>query len=298
MSFNENLQSLRKNKNISQEQLAEKLEVSRQAISKWESGTGYPEMDKLLKICEIFDCSLDTIMKGKISEDKAHEKKVYENFFNTFSKGMSLAVGIILFAITIQMFLLDRIGLFGMNEDQLAILGTVIILFGVCLAVPVFIILGIKNEQFREKYLKMPEVYTEYEKDKFNNKYPITVAFGVVLILIGVIILVAMYGMGLVSEESTLPVSILLLLVTVAVMDFVYYGIQKDKYDIAKYNKTKVMENENPLVGKICGVIMMIATIFFLIGGLVLGLWNIAWIVYPIGGILCGIVSTVLAKEE
>ena len=48
MGFSENLQNLRKIKNMSQEQLAEKLDVSRQAVSKWESGNGYPETEKII----------------------------------------------------------------------------------------------------------------------------------------------------------------------------------------------------------------------------------------------------------
>ena len=52
MSLSENLQNLRKIKNMSQEELAEKLNVSRQAVSKWESGNGYPETEKIISICE------------------------------------------------------------------------------------------------------------------------------------------------------------------------------------------------------------------------------------------------------
>ena len=67
MGFSENLQILRKMKNMSQEQLAERLDVSRQAVSKWESGNGYPETEKLISICEIFDCSMDEIIKSKLA---------------------------------------------------------------------------------------------------------------------------------------------------------------------------------------------------------------------------------------
>ena len=59
MSFSENLQYLRKKQNLTQEQFAEQMEVSRQAVSKWESGQSYPEMEKLLQICEQFGCSMD-----------------------------------------------------------------------------------------------------------------------------------------------------------------------------------------------------------------------------------------------
>ena len=54
MDFGMKLQSLRKEKGLSQEALAEKLHVSRQAVSKWESGAGYPEMDKLILISDLF----------------------------------------------------------------------------------------------------------------------------------------------------------------------------------------------------------------------------------------------------
>lgn len=62
MGFAENLQSLRKMKGMSQEQLAEKLDVSRQAVSKYESGNGYPETEKLIAICEIFAGTVSMII--------------------------------------------------------------------------------------------------------------------------------------------------------------------------------------------------------------------------------------------
>ena len=59
MDFGMKLQSLRKEKGLSQEALAEKLHVSRQAVSKWESGAGYPEMDKLILISDLFGVTID-----------------------------------------------------------------------------------------------------------------------------------------------------------------------------------------------------------------------------------------------
>lgn len=64
MWFNENLQNLRKIKNMSQEQLAEKLEVSRQAVSKWESGQSTPDIEKIIIMSELFEVTTDYILKG------------------------------------------------------------------------------------------------------------------------------------------------------------------------------------------------------------------------------------------
>ena len=63
MKFYEKLQLLRREKGLSQERLAEMLDISRQAVSKWESGQTYPEMDKLITISEIFDVTLDSLVK-------------------------------------------------------------------------------------------------------------------------------------------------------------------------------------------------------------------------------------------
>ena len=76
MNFSENLQKLRKEKGLSQEALAEQLNVTRQSVSKWESNVSYPEMDKLIALCKIFDCDLDSLVNGSV--DKKKEREVQE----------------------------------------------------------------------------------------------------------------------------------------------------------------------------------------------------------------------------
>ena len=67
MSFSTNLQHLRATRSMTQEQLAMLLGVSRQAVSKWKSDAAYPEMDKLLCLCDIFECSLDELARGDLT---------------------------------------------------------------------------------------------------------------------------------------------------------------------------------------------------------------------------------------
>lgn len=66
MTFGNKLSKLRRENNYTQEQLAELLGVSRQAISKWESDSAYPETDKLIRISKLFNCSLDYLMKDEV----------------------------------------------------------------------------------------------------------------------------------------------------------------------------------------------------------------------------------------
>ena len=62
MKFGENLRFLRKSKKLSQEDLADKIGVSRQSISKWECGDAYPEMNNILALCEIFNCKINSLV--------------------------------------------------------------------------------------------------------------------------------------------------------------------------------------------------------------------------------------------
>ena len=77
MSLRKNLEYLRKQKKLSQEELAYKLGVSRQAVSKWESGAAYPETEKILAICKIFDCSLDELMNEDIQQLELDKDRRY-----------------------------------------------------------------------------------------------------------------------------------------------------------------------------------------------------------------------------
>lgn len=92
MNFASNLQKLRKKENMSQEALAERLDVTRQSVSKWESGASYPEMDKLISICKIFNVDMDTLVNGDVLEEKTQEKETVINTkdlldkFNTLMK--------------------------------------------------------------------------------------------------------------------------------------------------------------------------------------------------------------------
>lgn len=68
MKFGDKLIALRKKNGLSQEELAEKLNVSRQSVSKWESNNTYPETDKIVQICNLFNCSMDDLINDKITD--------------------------------------------------------------------------------------------------------------------------------------------------------------------------------------------------------------------------------------
>lgn len=82
MNLGENLRKIRKDNNLSQEDLADLLKVSRQSVSKWESGIAYPEMDKILLICKKFNIKIDELLNEDLNEVK--EEKESKNNINKY----------------------------------------------------------------------------------------------------------------------------------------------------------------------------------------------------------------------
>ena len=86
MSFSQNMQYLRKLKGITQEKLADTVGVSRQSVSKWETGDAFPETEKIMQLCDIFGIPMDVLMRGDaenyvtgLSEEKgANEAKTQD----------------------------------------------------------------------------------------------------------------------------------------------------------------------------------------------------------------------------
>lgn len=113
MKFNEKLIKMRKEKGLSQEALGEKLDVARQTISKWELGETTPEMDKLVKLSELFEISLDELIKDDSEISVAEDTN--NNLNNTNSQKL---VGIVI-------IILKVIGVLIVIGIVLAIIGAI-----------------------------------------------------------------------------------------------------------------------------------------------------------------------------
>lgn len=109
MELNEKLYELRKNNNWSQEELAEKLDVSRQTISKWESSKAIPELDKLVKISEIYNITLDELVKGTTRNETTDTltKKWFRKYFKKIL--IILAILLVIFIVGFVINILRRI---------------------------------------------------------------------------------------------------------------------------------------------------------------------------------------------
>ena len=119
MSFRDNMQHLRATRNMTQEQLAMLLGVSRQSVSKWEAERAYPEMDKLLKMCGLFECTLDELVTGDLTGRPANgaasippgksqqDVTGYDQAMRVFAWKLPLGISVILASAALALLLSD-----------------------------------------------------------------------------------------------------------------------------------------------------------------------------------------------
>lgn len=305
MSFGENLQIIRSKQNMTQEQMAEQLEVTRQSVSKWESGVGYPEMNTILRICELYQVSMDGLMRGTLIEKDEAEQRRFEKHMKSFARIIAGAVGMII-AATGLAAILDEVGV----PDNIS--GMTFMSF-VVIAVVMLIVSGMEHGRFVEKYPSVQPYHTEEEIDRFDKKFAWMIAGAVGAILIGIIIVCALDGT---KSENTVGGGGFLMIVAVSVATMIIAGIEREIYHVEEYNKSNCPTKQDKKIGRVCGCIMILATIVFFLWGFLGSApdwltsyidndkikassgWAVSWMAFPVGGMLCGIASLILKKED
>ena len=153
MKLSEKLYLLRKKNGLSQEQLAEKLDVSRQAISKWESGVSFPESEKLVAISTYFNVSVDYLLKDGIESSDALESTTSENRTDTKGKWIGLGFCILgficLIAWGIVMIVNPGVADSIANSSMITIDGRGILLIMCCVLVAIGVCLLLKKQNRR-----------------------------------------------------------------------------------------------------------------------------------------------------
>ncbi len=166
MTIGERLYNLRKEKNISQEELANALDVSRQTVSKWETGESMPDFNKIQPICDYFGITTDELITGSqnIVEQKKEDKR------NKFARNLAISVGLYILSLV-------AIILFSASFNQ-PIVGVCLFFTIIAIATGIIIYSGIVYGKDKE------EVKTKEEKKKENISKQLTDIVG----LIGVIV--------------------------------------------------------------------------------------------------------------
>ena len=288
MSFRDNLLTLRAEKNMTQEQLAMLLGVSRQSVTKWEAERSYPEMDKLLKMCDIFDCSLDELVKGDLSGRVALAKKAipaglpadvcgYEDYQRMLAWKIPTGIALIMVGIALGFLFEGSVALSSWNgKDGLFIL---IVLVGILAGLVFLIPAGMAHSAFVKAHPFVEDFYTTEDKTRAQKNFTKGLLVGLVFIVMGI-------GCFLTLENTSENYALFfaLLFSAVGVWSIVHFGMLMGRTNVDEYNKTIADELEieditkaqldaetkekllnrrtqGKKLGALCGVIMIVATL-------------------------------------
>lgn len=328
MAFRENLLHLRAANNMTQEQLAVLVGVSRQSVAKWEAGKAYPEMDKLIKLSQIFHCSIDELVQGDLTDreaeptmtvtDTAQDLFGYDEFMRQFARRISNGVMYIILGVafgTICFSIADEGVLFDVTsyvENILTAAGVILILAGVAAGLTNIIPAGLEHSAFVFEHPYLEDFYTPSQKQAARRTFSNQLVGGIICIFVGICWTIVF---SMTAQTEILTAFGMLLFVAVGVRFIISGSMTLARVNISAYNlaaqERGVGEREggafvagaafphrnknDNLIGAFCGTIMIIATIAGLVMLFVPEFRNdLFWLVWPIGGLLCGIVSLLL----
>lgn len=322
MIFADKIIDLRKQNGWSQEELAEKLGVSRQSISKWEGAQSMPDMNRILKMSEIFGVSTDYLLKEDMElpaaadptglpqeefEVKAvsmEEASAFLSYKDRASGRVALGVMLCILSPVVLVIAaaLQEAGMLALSEDAAAGLGLIVMFLLIGGAVALFITNGLAGKRF--EYLEKEQIDTAYgvdgmvkdRREKYRHTYTILLVTGIVLCVLSVIpVFAAMLIFGDNDAALAVAVGVLLILVAVGVMLIVRSGTVWGGFQmlLQEGDYTAEQKYENRKNEHLSSIYWCSATALFLALSFLTGAWDKTWIVWPIAGVSYGVVTAI-----
>ncbi len=290
--FNQNLQKLRAEKNISQEQLADKIGVSRQSVSAWESGKSSPELDKLITLSELFEISLDELT-SEISTKKANfNKKEYEKSYQKIALIRALGMFILFAGLAVAAY-------FSGSTASFNVLAGVGLMLSLAISVPLLILAKNFNNSETENLLDY-----NIEIDKFFSKNEIRQVKNIknssTMALVSTLF-TAIAAHQIIYHFSNLGIN----LANTIFMALLGIGISASTYGnsiFSKINNFYEIENKDEekdsKIGFFAAIIMLSITAIYLTYSFITNDWASARILYTIGGIAIAIFTIFIKRKN
>lgn len=184
MNFSEQIKKIRINRKITQQEMADKLNVSRQAISNWENDRNLPDIEMIIKIAQIFNLTLDELILGGMNMNNMTEKLIKDGSKNNRIK-MNLTlvkIGLSLFFLSIISSLMALLGSVEM-ESYFGLFSSIMMFSGFI----TFLVVGIKN------------ILDVFHSKKNNRKYIKRNIVGGIFVVIGILLYIITISIGLFS---------------------------------------------------------------------------------------------------
>lgn len=304
----------RKRNGWSQEELAGKLGVSRQSVSKWESAQAMPDLKKILQLSEVFGVTTDYLMKDEIEAipsdaavtvDSGLEETVRQvsmeeaNAFLAYNEKSSrrISTGVMMcIASPVLLVLLEGLAeaeLIPLSETAASLTGTVVLLFIIAGAVGSFVRDGLQGSRY--EYLEKLDIDTEYgvsgmvkeRRDAGAEQRSRLLILGIMLCIISAVPLMIMNMVRYSNNTDALPVigvAAMLATCAVGVRLIVLTSIRQGGFDrlLEEGDYTRL----NKKAGKYDGIYWAVATAIYLGWSFLTGRWELTWIVWPIAGVL------------
>lgn len=310
--------ALRKKNGWSQEELAEQLNVSRQAVSKWEGAQSVPDLNRILQMSEIFGVSTDYLLKEEQEEvdyvdttgavtGEGVLRRVSLQEANEFLEVKEQTTARIAFATflcvisPITLILLTaaaELGYVNLSEDVAGGIGMITLLLFIIVAVPIYISCGSKTAPFA--FLEKELFETEYGVDgmvkerrkQFRNTYVRYNILGTCLCICAAIPLFAGAFFAKNEMVQVITVGVMIAMVGMGTTFFIRAGIPWASMDklLQEGDYTRINKQNKGLLDGIGTIYWLTVVAIFLIYSFKTNDWGTSWIIWPVAGVLYGVV--------
>lgn len=309
--------NLRKKNGWSQEELAEKLGVTRQSVSKYEGAQSIPDLDKILKLSEIFGVTTDYLIKDELEEEEyvpsqMQEKesgsdrivhKVTMEMANEYLQIIDWTAGKTAFAtmlcilspiVLLMLGAMSEMPNYHISENAAAGIGICVLIVLIAIAVTIFILCGMKTKKY--EFMEKEDIETVYgvsgmvkeKRDAYHSTYVTQLVIGITCCICSVI---PLFGTLAVSESDFYMVSAVCMLLTLVAIGTYFIVRSAAKMNamnqlLEEEDYTRQKKHENKKMSGPVTVYWLIATAIYLAWSFTTNDWDRTWIIWPVVGVL------------
>ena len=317
MILAEKIINLRKKNGWSQEELAEKLGVTRQSISKYEGAQSIPDLDKILKLSEIFGVTTVYLIKDELEEEEYAPSQMHENesesdrsvhkvtmeMANEYLQIIDWSAGKTAFAtmlcilspiVLLMLGAMSEMPNYHISENAAAGIGICVLIVLIAIAVTIFILCGMKTKKY--EFMEKEDIETVYgvsgmvkeKRDAYHSMYVTQLVIGIACCICSVI---PLFGTLAVSESDFYMVSavcMLLALVAIGTYFIVRSATKMNAMNqlLEEEDYTRQKKHENKKMSGPVTVYWLIATAIYLAWSFTTNDWDRTWIIWPVVGVL------------
>ena len=309
--------NLRKKNGWSQEELAEKLGVTRQSISKYEGAQSIPDLDKILKLSEIFGVTTDYLIKDELEEEEYAPSQMQENesesdrsvhkvtmeMANEYLQIIDWTAGKTAFAtmlcilspiVLLMLGAMSEMPDYHISENAAAGIGICVLIVLIAIAVTIFILCGMKTKKY--EFLEKEDIETAYgvsgmvkeKRDAYHSMYVTQLVIGIACCICSVI---PLFGTLAVSESDFYMVSAVCMLLALVAIGTYFIVRSSTKMNamnqlLEEEDYTRQKKHENKKMSGPVTVYWLIATAIYLAWSFTTNDWDRTWIIWPVVGVL------------